>query len=121
MDVWLFCVHDECSGFLMPLVQRVSSVQDGLVSFTVLGDDDLPIRSADEFLSHLSAGRRSPNTVRGYAHDLADFFDWLDQRQCDFRFLSLEHLADFFEWLRRPPAARMRGVFVLPNGEPALA
>jgi integrase/recombinase XerD len=121
MDVWLFYVHDECSGFLVPLVQRLRPGAGGQVSYTVLGGDDLPILPVDDFLSHLSARRSSPNTVRGYAHDLADFFEWLGQRQRDFRKLTLEQLAEFFDWLRHPPITRIPGVFVLPTGEPALA
>jgi integrase/recombinase XerD len=121
MDVWLFYVHDDSSGFLVPLVQRVGSLVGEPVSFTVLGGDDLPIRPVDDFLSHLSARRSSPNTVKGYAHDLADFFEWLGQRRRDFRELTLEQVAEFFEWLRQPPVARVPGVFVLPTGVPALA
>jgi site-specific recombinase XerD len=90
------------------------------VSYTVLGSADLPIWPVDDYLSHLSSLRRSPNTVRGYAHDLADFFEWLDQQGRDFRTLTLEQLSEFFEWLRRPPVARDPGVFVLPSAEPAL-
>jgi site-specific recombinase XerD len=90
------------------------------VSYTVLDSGDLPIWPVDDYLSHLSALRRSPNTVRGYAHDLADFFEWLDQRGWDFRTLTLEQLSEFFEWLRRPQVARDPGVFVLPSAESAL-
>ncbi|MEU5547897.1 tyrosine-type recombinase/integrase [Streptomyces sioyaensis] len=104
----------------MPLVQRLRSSDNGPVSYTALGADDLPIWPIDDFLSHLTARRSSPNTVRGYAHDLADFFAWLDQRGRDFRTLTLEQLGEFFEWLRKPPATRVPGVFVLPTSESAL-
>ncbi|MFD5430353.1 site-specific integrase [Streptomyces sp. NPDC127084] len=90
------------------------------MSYTVLGSDLLPIGPVDDFLSHLTARRSSPNTVRGYAHDLANFFAWLDQRGRDFRMLTLEQLGEFFEWLRKPPPTRVPGVFVLPTGESAL-
>jgi site-specific recombinase XerD len=56
----------------------------------------------DDFLSNLTTRKRSPNTVQGYAYDLADFFEWLDQRSRDFKTLTLEQLGEFFEWLRKP-------------------
>lgn len=90
------------------------------MSYTVVGPDHLPIWPVDDFLSGLTARRRSPNTVQAYAHDLADFFTWLDQRGRDFRTLTLEQLGEFFDWLRKPPATRTPGVFVLPSAESAL-
>ncbi|WNV83145.1 site-specific integrase [Umezawaea sp. Da 62-37] len=92
----------------MVLVQRLRS-GGGPVSYTVVGPDHLPIWPVDDFLSGLTARRRSPNTVQAYAHDLADFFTWLDQRGRDFRTLTLEQLGEFFDWLRKPPATRTPG------------
>ncbi|WP_242434312.1 site-specific integrase [Streptomyces sp. CB01580] len=39
----------------------------------------------DRFLAHLTAIDRSPNTVRAYAHDLRDYFEFLDRHglQCE--------------------------------------
>ncbi len=86
----------------------------------MLDSAGLPIGPAEQFLAHLAAAQRSPNTVRAYAHDLADLFDWLDQCGRDFRLLTLEQLGEFFEWLRRPRLARSPGVFVLPTAQSAL-
>jgi site-specific recombinase XerD len=94
-------------------VQRLRAV-GGAVSFTVLGPDGLPFGPVEEFLAHLQAVGRSPNTVEAYAHDLRDFVEWLQQGACDFRKLNLEQVAGFFAWLRRPVEARTPGVFVLP-------
>lgn len=91
------------------------------MSFTVVGSDGVPIWVVEDYLCDLSSRLRSPNTVRGYAHDLADFFEWLQLRGWDFRTLRLEQLSEFFEWLRKPAAARSGEVFVLPSVEPALA
>jgi len=101
-------------------VQRLRPFDGGPVSYTVLDEDDLPIGPVEEFLAHLSARGRSPNTIRGYAHDLADFFDWLAHTGCDFRWLTLEQLGGFFEWLRRPVSTRSTEVFVLPSVESAV-
>lgn len=102
-------------------VQRLQSPTDGQKSFTVVDRVGVPVGPIEEFLAHLTVAKgRSPNTVQGYAHDLRDYFEWLEQRRMDFRAVSLEQLGLFFSWLRRPPAARRREVFVLPNAPAAL-
>jgi hypothetical protein len=50
-------------------VQRVASPDTDEQSWTVLGDDWRPVAPVEQFLSHLSDQRRSPNTVKAYAHD----------------------------------------------------
>jgi integrase/recombinase XerD len=96
-------------------VQRLRVAGTGTVSFTVVGSDGLPVEAVEVFLAHLAVVGRSPNTVAGYAHDLRDFVEWLDQVGRDFRALSLEELTGFFEWLARPVSARVPGVFMLPG------
>ena len=96
-------------------VQRLRTAGTGAVSFTVVGPDGLPVEPVEVFLAHLSAVGRSPNTVAGYAHDLRDFVEWLDQVGRDFRALSLEELTGFFGWVARPVPARAPGVFMLPG------
>jgi hypothetical protein len=103
-------------GWLLPLrVQRLRSPDTGRRSFTVIGGDGLPVWPVEEFLSHLVAVGKAPNTVEGYAYDLPDLFDWLGQRGWDYRELSLEQLSEFFAWLQRPKQTRQPGVFMLPG------
>ena len=45
---------------------------DGQRSFTVMGSDALPVGSVERFIDHPVALGYSPNTVKAYAHDLAD-------------------------------------------------
>lgn len=101
-------------------MQRRRLSEDGLVSYTVVGDDGLPVEAVEDFLAYLMAKGASPNTVQGYAYDLRDFFVWLEQTGLDFRRLRLEVVAQFFDWLRRPKPARAPGVFVLPGVGQAL-
>ncbi|GAA1554103.1 tyrosine-type recombinase/integrase [Streptomyces globosus] len=93
---------------------------DGLLSYTVVGDDGLPVDAVEDFLAYLAATGASPNTVQGYAYDLRDFFVWLEQIHLDFKEVRLEALAQFFDWLRRPKPTRATGVFVLPGVGQAL-
>jgi site-specific recombinase XerD len=104
----------------MPIaVQRLRLADTGRVSYTLLGDDALPVAPAEAFLAYLQVSA-SPNTVQAYAHDLRDFFTWIGQAGLDWRAVSLEQVSHFFDWLRRPVAARAPGVFMLPGAAPAV-
>jgi integrase/recombinase XerD len=104
----------------MPLaVQRLRLAGTGRDSYTLLGDDALPVEPAEAYLAYLQISA-SPNTVQAYAHDLRDFFAWAGQAGLDWRTVSLEQVSYFFDWLRRPPAARAPGVFMLPGAGQAV-
>jgi site-specific recombinase XerD len=98
-------------------VQRVLMPDSGLESWTVLGDGHAPVEPVERWLAYLSATQRSPNTVKGYAHDLKDWFGYLAGRGLDWRAVQLEDLGGFVAWLRLPPAAREGRVLVLPSVE----
>src|SRR6267143_6168443 len=52
------------------LVHPVVIPGSGIRSWTVLGDDDVPVVPVDRFLAYLTDIGRSPNTVKAYAHDM---------------------------------------------------
>lgn len=58
-------------------VQRVLIEGVRVESWTVLGEDGVPVEPVERFLGYLSAIERSPNTVKAYAHDLKDWFAFL--------------------------------------------
>ena len=58
-------------------VQRVLMPGSGAESWTLLGDDQVPFEPAERFLGYLASIEKSPNTVKGYAHDLKDWFTYL--------------------------------------------
>jgi site-specific recombinase XerD len=91
-----------------------------LVSYTVIDAEALPVPPIEAFLVHLVARGRSPATVKAYAHDLKDFFEWLGQRGLDFAQVELEDLTSFMDWLRRPVELRQPDVFLLPGTPSAL-
>ena len=95
-------------------VQRVAPLEAGEESWTVLGDDWRQVAPVEQFLSHLTDQRRSPNTVKAYAHDLKDYFEYLTGRGLAWDRLRYDELAAFKPWLRLPPAARRGEVSVLP-------
>ena len=96
-------------------VQRVVLPTSGVGSWTLLGDDDLPVEPVERYLAYLSDIERSPNTVKAYAHDLKDYWVFLAGRGADWREVRLEDIGEFVAWLRLPPAGRDGIVAVLPS------
>ena len=98
-------------------VQRVLMPGSGAESWTLLGDDLVPVGPAERFLAYLAAIERSSNTAKAYAHDLKDWFVYLSGHGLDWRSVTVEDVAGFVAWLRLPPAARDGMVAVLPVAE----
>jgi integrase/recombinase XerD len=97
------------------LVHPVAVPGSGTGSWTVLGDDDVPVVPVDRFLAYLTDIGRSPNTVKAYSHDLKDYWEFLSFRSLDWREARLEDVGEFVAWLQLPPAGRSGGVAVLPS------
>jgi integrase/recombinase XerD len=98
-------------------VQRVLMPGSDVESWTLLGEDHVPVEPVERFLAFLSSIERSPNTVKAYAHDLKDWFGFLAGRGVDWRAVTVEDVAGFVAWLRLPPAGRDGRVAVLPTVE----
>jgi site-specific recombinase XerD len=96
-------------------------MSSGAESATVLAGDGLVVDPVDRFLAHLTAIDRSPNTVRAYAHDLRDWFEFLESRGLQWDQVVLEDLGRFVTWLRLPSAARDGRVAMLPWAEANLS
>ena len=95
-------------------VRRVGNGAVGVAgSWTLIGEDLAPVGPVDGFLAHLSVVGRSPNTVKAYAYDLKDYWEFLRWRCLDWREVRLEDLGEFVAWLRRPPETRCSPVVVL--------
>ena len=98
-------------------VQRVIMPSPEIESWTLLGDDHVPLEPVERFLGYLTSIEKSPNTIKAYAHDLKDWFTYLDGHDVNWQSVTLEDLAEFVAWLRLPPEARDRKVTVLPTVE----
>ena len=96
------------------LVHPVAVPGSGTRSWTVLGDDDVPVVPVDRFLAYLTDIGRSPNTVKAYAHDLKNYWEFITFRGLDWREARLEDIGEFVAWLQLPPAGRSGEVAVLP-------
>src|SRR2546429_557238 len=97
------------------LVHPVVVPGSGTRSWTVLGDDDVPVGPVDGFLAYLADIGRSPDTVKAYSHDLKDYWEFLGFRSLDWREARLEDIGEFVVWLQLPPAGRSGEVAVLPS------
>jgi integrase len=98
-------------------VQRVLMPGSEAESWTVLGDDQIPLEPVERFLGYLSSIEKSPNTVKAYAHDLKDWFTYLAGRDLGWQVVTVEDVAGFVAWLRLPPEGRDGKVAVLPTVE----
>ncbi len=96
------------------LVHPVAAPGSGTRSRTVLGDDDVPVVPAGRFLAYLTGIGRSPDTVKAYAHDLKNYWEFISFRGLDWREARLEDAGEFVAWLQLPPAGRPGEVAVLP-------
>jgi integrase/recombinase XerD len=96
-------------------VQRVVMPASRAESWTVLGDDDIPVGPVERYLVYLTAIGRSPNTIKAYAHDLKDFFTFVGWRGLDWREARLEDIGEYVAWLALPAAGRTGLVAVLPS------
>ena len=85
------------------------------VSWTLVDADSAVVEPVEGFLAHLHAVERSPNTVKAYAHDLRDWFEFLDQCGVVWSRVRLEDVGRFVAWLRLPVAARVGNVEALPT------
>jgi integrase/recombinase XerD len=116
----LLVQHVDQAGGAMH-VQRVAMPGSRVESWTVLGDDDVPVEPVERYLAYLTAIGRSPNTVKAYAHDLKDYWVFLRGRGLDWRQVRLEDIGEYVAWLRLPAPGRAGQVAVLPSAGPAVA
>src|SRR5258705_3411349 len=103
------------------LVHLVVVPGSGTRSWTVLGDDDVPVVPVDRFLAYLTGIGRSPNTVKAYAHDMKDLSQFLGIRGLDWREAQLEDIAALVVWLQLPAAGRSADVPAPPWSVPELS
>jgi integrase/recombinase XerD len=111
---WLSSVSVTCPGVrVQPVVMPFGDRR----SWTLVDGDLAVVEPVEGFLSHLHAVERSPNTVKAYAHDLRDWFEFLDQRGLVWSRVRLEDVGRFVAWLRLPVMARAGNVAALPTAE----
>jgi Phage integrase, N-terminal SAM-like domain len=79
---------------------QVVDVAGGPRTWTVLGDDHLPVGPIEEFLEHHRVLGSSPNTVRSYAKGLQLWWAHLARERVGWEDPSVGTLRAFVTWLR---------------------
>jgi len=80
-------------------VQKVHLGSDRY-SYTVLGDDYLPIEPIHQFIIYLENLDRSPYTIRSYAYHLKLFWQYLEKLNVSWKAIKLDTLTNFIHWLK---------------------
>jgi integrase/recombinase XerD len=111
---WLSSVSVTIPGLrVQPVVMTFGDAE----SWTLVNADAAVVEPVEAFLAHLHAVERSPNTIKAYAHDLRDWFEFLDQHGLGWSRVRLEDVGRFVAWLRLPATARAGNVAALPTAE----
>jgi integrase/recombinase XerD len=84
------------------LIQKGQTLDLNRPIWIVLDDNYLPIEPIQKYLRYLDSLEKSPNTLRVYAHNLKLFWEFLRDKQIDWKEVNLEKLSDFIHWLRSP-------------------
>ncbi|WP_058532969.1 site-specific integrase [Legionella saoudiensis] len=71
------------------------------VTWIVLDDNHLPIKPITEFVRYLNNVDKSPCTVKSYAYCLKLFWDYLADKELNWKIINLASLAGFVGWLRQ--------------------
>lgn len=74
----------------------------GQTSWVLIGYDYLLIDPVTDYLQHLCALRKSPNTIKNYAHHLKLFWEFLEAYSLDWTECWEKELAEFMLWLQLP-------------------
>jgi site-specific recombinase XerD len=84
-------------------VKRARNPVTGLVLYVVTDDHSRPIKPIMDFLTYLEKKEYSPNTLKTYAHALANFWSYLKTRNVsDWTDIDLLVLSGFVHYLRMP-------------------
>jgi integrase len=83
-------------------VQRLVMPVDGRRSWTVVGDDGVPVEPVESYLAYLVAIERSPNTVRAYATSLKFWFEFCARHRLAWDRAEVADVARFVADLRAP-------------------
>lgn len=82
-------------------VQKGNS-PEGKIVWMVLDDDYLSITPIQKYLRYLDSLERSPNTIKTYACNLKLYWEFLRDKNLNWKKVTLEQLSEFVHWLRSP-------------------
>ena len=80
-------------------LQKGIDPNTGEIIWLMLDENYQVVEPIQRYLSYLS-GSKSPNTVQAYGYDLKAWWEFLHNKQLDWRKVQLSDLEDFAYWLR---------------------
>lgn len=83
----------------------------GRVTFRVYLDG-LPVKPINKFLSHLDKRDFAPNTIKAYAHDLSQYFRYLQKTNIDWKISNIDVITDFIGYYKH---SKRDNLSVLPT------
>jgi integrase/recombinase XerD len=81
--------------------------RDRTRGLSVIDEFSRPVPIVSDYLSYLTARDCSPNTVRAYAYDLAQFWCFLELKQLIWKDLTTELAVEFLMHLRRETSCQL--------------
>jgi site-specific recombinase XerD len=80
-------------------VQKIRLQDTNQPYWIVVGEDYLPIEPISQYLFYLLSIKKSPNTIRTYAHHLKIYWEYLFSKKIDWKEVNIETIARFIATL----------------------
>ncbi|WP_339060935.1 site-specific integrase [Tepidibacillus marianensis] len=68
--------------------------------YLLVDDEGEPIQPVWKFLKFKDNAGKARNTLRAYCYHLMQFFEFLQQKDYDYRDIGLDEMAEFIRWLQ---------------------
>lgn len=75
---------------------------DGKKRYLLVDDRGEPVEPVYKFLKFKDNAGKARNTLRAYCYHLKEFFEFLQQKGCDYRDIGIDEIAEFMRWLQTP-------------------
>lgn len=102
MPLFTFCVNNNLIHYTKHIMKVQKVNIRGQTSWVLLGDNYLPVEPVTDYLQHLMALGKAPNTLKNYAHHLKLFFEYLKAYSLDWTKCWEKELSGFMLWLQLP-------------------
>jgi integrase/recombinase XerD len=70
--------------------------------YILIDEHNYPVVPVIKYLKHLDNIGRAENTLKSYCHHLKFYFQFLKEKQIDYKEVDLNLLGEFIHWLRNP-------------------
>ncbi|MFD1452359.1 tyrosine-type recombinase/integrase [Oceanobacillus sojae] len=75
---------------------------NGNTRYILLDSKEIPVLVVTKYLKYLDQTGKAKNTLKSYCYHLKLYFQFLVEKQLDYKDVSLNVLANFIGWLRNP-------------------